>query len=75
MFFITGNDTWLFYDTPLRTNFDDVTEFYDGDTIKLRLKFRPIEPENKEIFEINADVLFCKIVSQQRKFDKGLQCV
>ena len=66
MFFITESDTWLFYDTPLRTNFYDVTEFYDGDIIKLLLKFRQIEPEIKWLFEIRAGVLFKQKVSHKK---------
>ena len=63
--FITEKDTWLFYDTPLRTNFYNVMEFFTGESIKVLLKFRAIEPENKWLFKIRADVKFEQKVCQQ----------
>ena len=64
--FTTGKDTYLFYDTPLRTNFNDETEFFNGDDVKLILKFMPIGLDFKEKIKLRAGVSFHQRVSQKK---------
>ena len=63
---ITENYSYIFPKDPLRTNFNVKTKFFGGDQINLRFRFKEMEKELQELYDVEAMVIYKLDVSYHK---------